>query len=104
MLIEEPELSLHQAVVERIPLLIDRVQRVAKHRRQIIISTHSEALLDNKAIDARGVLVLEPSRQGTQVRSVSDAEKKGLEAGLSVADVVFPQTRPEKVERLGLWQ
>ena len=33
-----------------------------------------------------------------------DAEKKGLEAGLSVADVVFPQTRPEKVERLGLWQ
>jgi predicted ATPase len=101
LLIEEPELSLHQAVVEQIPVLIDRIQRSAKHRRQIVISTHSEALLDNKGIDTRGVIVLAPSQEGTRVRSVSAAEEKGLEAGLSVAEVVLPQTRPAGVEQLG---
>jgi hypothetical protein len=32
---------------------------------------------------------------------VSAAEEKGLEAGLSVAEVVLPQTRPAGVEQLG---
>jgi predicted ATPase len=104
LLIEEPELSLHQAVVEQIPLLIDRIQRSAKHRRQIIISTHSEAMLDNKGIDARGVNVLVPDQEGTRIRPVSKAEEKGLEAGLSVAEVVLPQTRPKGVEQLGFWE
>lgn len=104
LLIEEPELSLHQAVIEQIPLLIDRIQRVAKHRRQIIVSTHSEAMLANKGIDARGVVVLVPGSEGTQVRGVTEAEEKGLEAGLSVADVVLPQTRPSGVEQLGFWE
>jgi predicted ATPase len=102
LLIEEPELSLHQAVVEQIPRLIDQIQHSAKHRRQIVVSTHSDALLDNKGIDAREVIVLEPSQEGTSVRLVSAAEEKGLEAGLSVADVVLPQTRPAGVEQLGL--
>lgn len=104
LLIEEPELSLHQAVVEQIPLLFDRIQRSAKHRRQIIISTHSEAMLDNKGIDARGVNVLVPDQEGTRIRPVSNAEEKGLEAGLSVAEVVLPQTRPKGVEQLGFWE
>ena len=104
LLIEEPELSLHQAVVEQIPLLINGIQRTTKQRRQIIISTHSEAMLDNKGIDARGVVVLEMSNEGSQIRPVSEAEKKGLESGLSVADVVLPQTRPRKIEQLGLWE
>ncbi len=103
LLIEEPELSLHQAVVEQIPLLIDRVQRATKHRRQIIISTHSEAMLNSMGIDSRSVVVLDPSKEGTHARPVSEAESKGLRAGLSVADVVLPQTRPAGVEQLGLW-
>ncbi|OKY73993.1 MAG: chromosome segregation protein SMC [Desulfobulbaceae bacterium DB1] len=103
LLIEEPELSLHQAVVEQIPLLIQTIQRASKQRRQIIISTHSQAMLDNPGIDARGVVVLEPSHEGTQVRRVSEAEQQGLDAGLSVADVVLPQTRPKKAVQLGLW-
>ncbi|MEW6519200.1 MAG: AAA family ATPase [Thermodesulfobacteriota bacterium] len=104
LLIEEPELSLHQAVVEQIPLLIQAIQRASnKQRRQIIISTHSQAMLDNLGIDARGVVVLEPGQEGTQVRPVSEAEQQGLDAGLSVADVVLPQTRPQKAKQLWLW-
>jgi predicted ATPase len=103
LLLEEPELSLNQAVVEQIPLLIDRAQRQAKHRRQVIISTHSEAILKNPGINGLGVVVLEPGSEGTNVRAVSEAEKIGLDAGLSVADVVLPQTRPASVEQMGLW-
>ena len=107
LLIEEPELSLHQAVVEQIPALIERIQRASKQRRQIIISSHSEALLSNKGIDERSVVVLEPSHEGTKSRAVNDAEREGLKAGLSVAEVVLPQTRPKRIEQLGqarLWE
>jgi predicted ATPase len=101
LLIEEPELSLHEAVVEQLPALIDSVQRTAKQRRQIVISSHSEALLSNKGIDARDMVVLEPTKEGTRARPVNDAERKGLEAGLSAAEAVLRQTRPKKIEQLG---
>lgn len=104
LLIEEPELSLHQAVVEQIPFLMNSIQREMKQKRQIIVSTHSEALLDNKGIDAKNVIVLESDKEGTKVRPVNEAEEKGLEAGLSVAEVVLPQTRPKNIEQLGLWK
>lgn len=103
LLLEEPELSLHQAVVEQIPLLIDRALRQAKHRRQVIISTHSDVMLSNPGIDGRGVVVLEADREGSRVRPISETETKGLEAGLSVAEVVLPKTRPAGVEQLGQW-
>jgi len=104
LLIEEPELSLHQAVVEQIPVLIDKLQRSAKSKRQIVISTHSQSMLGNPGINSLGVMVLEPGREGTHVRHVSDVEQKGLDAGLTVADVVLPDTRPKGVEQLGLWE
>ncbi|WP_294052790.1 AAA family ATPase [Thiolapillus sp.] len=104
LLIEEPELSLHQAVVEQIPALIDRLQRSAKTRRQIVISTHSQKMLSNPGIDALGVVVLEPGREGTTIRTVNENERKGLVAGLTVADVLLPQTRPKGVEQLGFWE
>lgn len=104
LLIEEPELSLHQAVAEQIPLLINSIQRTTKQRRQIIISTHSEAMLQNKGIDPRGVIVLEMSHEGTRIRPVNEAEIKGIASGLSIADVVLPQTRPQKIEQLGFWE
>ncbi len=103
LLLEEPELSLHQAVVEQIPLLIDRAIREAKHRRQVIISTHSDTMLSNPGIDGRGVVILDAGREGTRVRPISESEAKGLGAGLSIAEVVLPKTRPVGVEQLGLW-
>ncbi|WP_448218080.1 AAA family ATPase [Endozoicomonas sp. 2B-B] len=104
LLLEEPELSLHNAVVEQIPLMIDRVQRRAKtRRRQVIISTHSEAILNNEGIDPKSVIILEPGREGSQIRTVSKAENKALEAGLTVSEVILPKTRPANVQQLGLW-
>ncbi len=47
LLLEEPELSLNDAIVRQIPLMLQRIQRDSKRRRQVLISTHSEALLSN---------------------------------------------------------
>lgn len=103
LLLEEPELSLNNAIVEQIPLMIQHVQRSAKRRRQIVISSHSEAMMSNPGIDGRGVLILEPGAEGTHIRPLDEQESLSLEAGLSVAEVVLPKTRPQTAEQLGLW-
>lgn len=103
LLLEEPELSLNNALVEQIPLLIQRIQRTAKYRRQILISTHSESLLSNPGIDGRGVLLLEPGREGTAIRPADKQELQILDAGLSVAEVLLPKVRPEGVRQLALF-
>lgn len=100
LLLEEPELSLNDAIVEQIPLLLKRARGGGKERRQIIISTHSKAMLSNEGIDARGVVVLEPQKEGTAVRSISAEERESLEDGFTVADVVLPKTRPTTADQL----
>lgn len=101
-MLEEPELSLHNAVVEQIPLMIDQVQKTAK-RRQIFISTHSETILNNQGINFQGIIILEPGREGSHVRSINEIESKQLEAGFTISEAVLPKTSPKGVSRLGLW-
>lgn len=103
LLLEEPEISLNDAIVKEIPLILQRLQRDRKTRRQIILSTHSEALLSNPGIDGRSVVVLENSPEGTKARALAADETFALESGLSVAEVVLPKTRPTSVAQLGLW-
>jgi predicted ATPase len=103
LLLEEPELSLNNAIIEQIPVLIQRIQRTAKHRRQIITSTHSESLLSNAGIDGRGVLLLEPGKEGTGIRSANQQELEYLRAGLSVADVLLPKIKPNGAEQLSMF-
>ena len=103
LLLEEPELSLTDAIVRQIPLMLQRVQRESKRRRQVIITTHSEALLSNPGIDARGILVIEPGQNGSTVRELKKAEVAAIKDGLSVAETVLPSTRPKSAEQLGLW-
>jgi predicted ATPase len=96
LLLEEPEISLNDAIVKEIPLIVDRLQRDRKTKRQVILTTHSDALLSNPGIDARGVVILETGKQGTTGRPVDASEKQALRAGLSVAEVVLPKTRSVK--------
>ena len=104
LLLEEPEISLNDAIVKEIPLILQRLQRDRKTRRQIILSTHSEALLSNPGIDGRSVVVLESGAEGTRGRTLQPDEANAIEAGLSVAEVVLPKTRPTSVSQLGLWE
>ena len=104
LLLEEPEISLNDAIVKEIPLIVDRLQRDRKTKRQVVLTTHSDALLSNPGIDERGVVILETGKQGTTGRPLDASERQALSAGLSIAEVVLPKTRPQNVNQLGLWQ
>jgi predicted ATPase len=103
LLLEEPELSLNNAIVEQIPLLFHRIQRTAKYKRQILISTHSEALLRNPGIDGRSILIVEQGTEGSNLRAPDMQELQLIKAGLSVAEVLLPKVRPQKIEQLEMF-
>lgn len=104
LLLEEPELSLHTAVVRRIAGLVYRMQKGRK--RQVLISTHSADLLSDPGIGGDEVLMLVPDVEGSRViRAASDTEVTALlEAGMSVADVVIPHTEPSQITQLELFK
>lgn len=94
LLLEEPELSLNEEIVRQLAYLIGKLGRgQSGKRRQIFITTHSYALLSNPGIDADGIIIVDPSDDGSAIRKVSDAERAALSAGLSPAEVVLPNTR-----------
>jgi len=103
LLLEEPELSLHPAVIRVIPQMFARVQNRSK--RQIIVSTHSAELLQDTGIDPREVMLLQPGNEGTSLQAASEIEsiRVLLDGGLSIAEAVIPETRPDKVDQLPLF-
>lgn len=104
LLLEEPELSLNEDIVRQIHPLIWRMQRQAKYRRQIFVTTHSEALLQDKGIDPREVIRLEPSHDGTRAIEISDIDKALIAAGYSIAETILPKVRPAQVDQLSLFR
>ena len=104
LLLEEPELSLNDKIVAQIPMLFQTIQRGRKRRsRQIFVSTHSEALLSNKGINPKGVLLLAPAREGTKVRTVNEKEERLLQDGFSIADILMSGLIPATAEQLSLF-
>ncbi|MBN2526772.1 MAG: AAA family ATPase [Deltaproteobacteria bacterium] len=103
LLVEEPELSLNSEVVKQIPILIEQIQKQRKKkRRQVILSTHSESLLTNPGIDSEGIVILEPTTDGTTIRTVSPPEKAAIESGISVAEVILPKMAPSNAGQMRL--
>lgn len=100
LLLEEPENSLHPEVVRRLPSLLFRINQTRKAVRQMLISTHSEELLSDPGIGPEEVLRLEPSSDGTQLRAPDDADRAAMQAGLTAADVLMPQTAPANIQQL----
>lgn len=105
LLLEEPELSLNDGIVQHIPLLIDRVLRERKKGptpRQVLISTHSETLL-TEVPDAKTTLLIEPGENGSTIRPPAPDEIQAMEHGLNPAEVLLPKTRPQSIDQLGLF-
>lgn len=101
LLLEEPELSLHVGIVERLAPMLHRAQRVRS--RQVLISTHSADLLRDSGIAPEEVLVLTPDpKAGTQVTISSQLSDvmAVLASGGSVGDAVIPRTRPERIQQI----
>jgi len=103
LLLEEPELSLHTGIIQKLAALIWRMQQKAK--RQIIISTHSTDLLLDKGIGGEETLLLTPHKEGTRVQQASRNQmiRTMLEAGMSVGEAALPVTEPEGIRQFGLF-
>jgi predicted ATPase len=102
LLLEEPELSLNAGIVSQLAPFISTTQR--NRRRQVLVSTHSDALLNEPGIDGREVLLLTPAGEGTEVKVAGDIDEVRalLESGFTVGEVVLPRTKPTDAEQLSL--
>ena len=69
LLMEEPELSLHEGLIQNLVQLFYRASnsKRGKEQRQTLISTHSATLLMDEGIAANEVAVFQPGKEGTRV-------------------------------------
>ncbi|MBS1827659.1 MAG: AAA family ATPase [Acidobacteria bacterium] len=105
LLLEEPELSLHNAIVSKLPSLFYRLRKTKKTKRQIFVSTHSFDILSEKSIGGEEVVLLQPDAEGT-IATVASSIKEVrnlLDAGFSVGDAALPHTKPSGLRQLDLF-
>ncbi len=94
ILLEEPELSLHEKIVEQIPRMLEEARRSRKKAGgQVFISTHSPTLLSDTSISGT-FLILNPSEHGesTKVEVPTKDDISAMKAGMSAADILLPKT------------
>jgi predicted ATPase len=104
LLLEEPELSLNSAIVEKLAPLFYRIQR--QRSRQMLISTHSADLLSDRGIGPEEVLLLEPDKEGTIIKTASSIKEvvSLLKEGMNIGETVLPRTRPDAINQLTLFE
>ncbi len=104
LLLEEPELSLHEEIVRQLPTLFASLEMDDDTSRQVMISTHSRIMLLDQGIGQSEVVRLLPSEEGTTVQHPDEVELALLRTGqLSVGEVLLPRTTPEHLEQLSLF-
>lgn len=103
VLLEEPELSLHPAVVRHIPSIMARLGR--KTGRQALVSTHSADLLATPGIGLEEILLISPTTEGSKViNATSDRQARELLAGgLSLPEVILPRVAPKNSQQLSMF-
>jgi predicted ATPase len=102
LLLEEPELSLHSGVVQKLAETIHFMQKRKSGKRQVILSTHSYDLLNNTGINPEEIIILKPVSEGTDAKNGDkiDEVKKLLETGLTPAEAVLPFTEAPNISQL----
>jgi len=103
LLLEEPELSLHTGIVQRLARVIYSLQK--GKNKQVLVSTHSYELVSDKGIGAEEVLILQLTKEGAKVFVGKDniQIRKLLQEGASVAEAVLPITEPKDAQQLELF-
>jgi len=102
LLLEEPELSLSEEIVGLLPKVIRKIQSQAKTRRQVFITTHSEALLSDRGIGPEEVLRLFTTPNGTEIKPLDPQEAIMVSSGISIGETLLPSVKPEKPDQLVL--
>ena len=92
LLLEQPELSFNEGILRQLPALFSQTIRAGKKpMKQIIMTTHSEALMSDEGIDGGEVLVLTTDGAHTKVERADEKPDvfHMLQADLSIPDAVF---------------
>lgn len=99
LLLEEPELSLHTALVRQLAPFIARAQR-STGGRQAFISTHSDEMMSDEGIGPNEILLVRTATEGSEVIYGADIAdiRSALEAGLTAADVIMPLTAKDQID------
>ncbi len=102
LLLEEPELYLHSAIVKQLAEFIYALQRRKTRVRQVLISTHSYDILSNEGIGGDETLVLIPTKEGTAIYKAMDLNdvQNYLQAGFSIAEAVIPKVAPANIQQI----
>jgi predicted ATPase len=103
LLLEEPELSLHEEIIRQLPGIFAKLDKSRKKAaRQIFITTHAEAMLSNPGIGGNEVLRCEPGAEGSVIHEADLKEREMMKDGLTAAEILLPKTRPSQIEQLSL--
>ena len=104
ILLEEPELSLHAAVVRKLPAVLSRVTR--RDVPQVILSTHSAEMLSDPGLGLDEVVVLSPDAEGTTAQMASEIEgaRELVDAGINLREILESRTQPPGIDQLLLFK
>ncbi len=104
LLLEEPELSLHGAIVGQLAPFIHSAQK-AGGGRQVLLSTHSEVLLRDPGIAPEEVILVQQAKEGSDV--VLGAEvgviEELMQSGLPASEAAYPRTTTPDVQLQFTW-
>jgi predicted ATPase len=102
VLLEEPEINLHSEIIRQLPEFIAKLQKKKNRKRQVLTTTHSYDLLDNPTIGPKEVIVLLPSREGTDIKVADDVDeiRDLITAGFTIAEATAPVTKPKEINQL----
>jgi predicted ATPase len=99
LLLEEPEISLHAEIVWRLPGIVAQLNE--RTSRQVIITSHSQEMLNDPGIDPSEIILLEreakgptTASQGSDDGGLVDASKRSMPLGELLRD----RTRAKDVE------
>lgn len=98
LLLEEPELSLHTALVRQLAPFIARAQR-STGGRQAFISTHSDEMMSDEGIGPNEIILVRTAAEGSEIILGADLMeiRSALDAGLTAADVIMPLTAKAQI-------
>ena len=103
LLLEEPELALHPALVRELPGLIWRLSR--RNTRQVFLSTHSAEMLQDPGIQPDEVVLLQPGDKGTTAQTADSLKEviPLLNRRVPLSEIVLPHVAPKNVNQLSLF-
>lgn len=102
LLLEEPELSLNDAIVEKLPEMMRRAQRFSG--RQVIATTHSYAILNAPGVGLGDVHRVSVGRDGSTILTAAEDDEvvAQVRKGSSIGDIVLPLSAPSEASRLAV--